>query len=236
MSETARFKLTLLDAAQAQKHVTVNEAFARLDALAAARVEDLALATPPASPAEGDVYGVPAGATDAWVGQEGRLAVWLNGGWEFMEPVEGWQVWNAATNARVTRVAGDWIEAGPVESAGGAQTLFRIAETDHAVSAGATSTTAAFIPDKAIVLGVSARVLTTLGGASSWDLGVAGATNRYGSGFGTGAGELLEGVTGQPQAYYGGTPLVLTAQGGSFTGGSVRIAVHYLAISGPLAV
>lgn len=235
MSETARFKLTLLDAAQAQKHVTVNEAFARLDALAAARVEDLVLATPPGSPAEGDVWGVPSGATGDWSGQDGRLAVWLSGGWEFMDPMEGWQVWNAATNSRFTRVAGQWIEAGPVESAGGAQTLFRIAEIDHSVS-GASSTTAAFIPDKAIVLGVSARVLTTLTGATGWDLGVAGSTDRYGSGFGTAAGEVVEGVTGQPQAYYGGTSLVLSASGGSFTGGSVRIAVHYLAITAPLTV
>ncbi|MEM9145807.1 MAG: DUF2793 domain-containing protein, partial [Pseudomonadota bacterium] len=128
MSETARFKLTLLDAAQAQKHVTVNEALTRLDALAAARVEDLALATPPAAPAEGDVYGIPGGATDAWAGQEGRLALWLNGGWEFTDASEGWQVWNAATNSRHTRASGAWVEAGPVESAGGAQTLFRIAE------------------------------------------------------------------------------------------------------------
>jgi len=33
MDETARIGLPLVQAAQAQKHVTVNEAFARLDAL-----------------------------------------------------------------------------------------------------------------------------------------------------------------------------------------------------------
>ncbi|MEM9145889.1 MAG: hypothetical protein AAGC57_06785, partial [Pseudomonadota bacterium] len=147
---------------------------------------------------------------------------------------EGWQVWNAATNSRHTRASGAWVEAGPVESAGGAQTLFRIAEIDHTVGAGATSATAAFIPDKAIVLGVSARIQTAISGPSAWDLGVAGAPDRYGSGFGTAAGTLVEGVTGQPQAYYGGTGLLLTASGSDFTGGVVRLAAHYLAISGPV--
>ncbi len=49
MSETYQFKLALLEAAQAQKHVTVNEAFARLDALAQLRVQSRS-ADVPASP------------------------------------------------------------------------------------------------------------------------------------------------------------------------------------------
>ena len=40
------------------------------------------------------------------------------------------------------------------------------------------------------------------------------------------------GVIG-PQAFYADTPIVLTARGGSFTGGSVRIAIHYLTLGGP---
>ena len=48
MSETPRFAMPLLDAAQAQKHVTVNEALMRADMLAAACVESRHLADPPA--------------------------------------------------------------------------------------------------------------------------------------------------------------------------------------------
>lgn len=234
MSETARFGLTLLDAAQAQKHVTVNEAFTRLDALAAARVEGLGAASPPGSPAEGDLWGVGPGASGDWAGAEGQLALYLNGGWELLPPMAGQRVWNAATGSVWLHTGSAWVEGGLAASPGGAGLAARIAEADHSLSPGASDTTAPIIPDKAVVLGVSARVLTAIGGASAWDLGVPGAPDRYGTGFGTGAGSYAEGVTGQPQAYYGGTALEITAQGGAFTGGSLRLAVHYLALSAPL--
>jgi hypothetical protein len=233
MPETARFALPLLEAAQAQKHVTVNEALARLDALAAARVEGLGVNEPPADAAEGEVYGIGSWGGGEWHGQAHRLAVFLNGGWDFADPPAGWQVWNAATGTRWTRAGTAWIEEPFAVSPGGAATIARVAETDHALGSGPTSTTAAIIPDKAIVLGVSARVIDTIGGAGAWDLGVPAAPGRYGTGFGTEAGSHAEGVTGQPQAYYGGTPLVLSASGGDFAGGTVRLAVHYLAIAAP---
>ncbi len=235
MTETARFGLTLLEAAQAQKHVTVNEALARLDALAAARVEGLGVTSPPAA-TEGEVWGVGTGAGGDWAGQDGRLALWLNGGWAFADAVVGWQVWNAATASRWTRVAGGWVEAAQVESPGGAQSHFRIAETDHTVGTGATSDTVAFIPDKAVVFAITARVIAPITGATSWSLGVAGSPDRYGSGFGTAAGAFAEGVTSEPIAYYGGAGLRLSAAGGTFSGGVVRLAAHYLAVTPPVAV
>jgi len=35
------------------------------------------------------------------------------------------------------------------------------------------------------------------------------------------------GVTG-PQAFYTETPVILTANGGNFTGGAARVAIYYL--------
>ncbi|GMG81242.1 DUF2793 domain-containing protein [Paralimibaculum aggregatum] len=233
MSETARFGLTLLEAAQAQKHVTVNEALARLDALAAFHVEEIGLAAPPAGPAEGTVWPVGSGAGGDWAGQDGRLAIRLNGGWDFAEARDGMRVWNAATGSLWLRSGGAWIEGGLAVGPGGAGLAARVAETELAL-AGASSSAPAAIPDKAVVIGVSARVTAAITGASGWQLGVPGAADRYGSGFGTAAGSWAEGVTGQPQAYYGGTPLLATALGGDFTGGTLRLAVHYLAISAPL--
>ena len=52
MSDTQRFAMPLLDAAQAQKHVTVNEALARIDALAAGQALTVGDTAPPASPTE----------------------------------------------------------------------------------------------------------------------------------------------------------------------------------------
>ena len=112
----------------------------------------------------------------------------------------------------------------------------RIVEIDHALAVGSTSTTVAAIPDKAIVLGVTARVTTEITGAASWSMGVSGSPDRYGSGFGTTQNSFAHGVTGQPQAYFGATSLVVTSAGGDFTGGALRIAVHILEIAPPVSI
>lgn len=234
MSETPRFAMPLLDAAQAQKHVTVNEALMRADVLGAAVVEDRDLAQPPAMPVDGHAHIVGAGATGAWAGQDGDLALFLNGGWEFVAPWEGCAVWVAAERTRLTRVGGAWTQEQSGISPGGAATMARVVELDHVLS-GAVSTTAPVIPDKSVVLGVTGRVLAEITGASGWSLGVAGSLDRYGAGYGTGAGAFAHGVTGQPQAYYGATPLEVAAQDGAFTGGSIRLAVHLLELQPPAA-
>jgi hypothetical protein len=235
MSETPRFAMPLLDAAQAQKHVTVNEALMRADVLGAGRVEDRHLSAPPAMPVDGRAHIVGAGATGAWVGHDGELALFLNGGWDFVAPWDGCAVWVGAERTRVTRVGDAWTQEGGGTSPGGAATTGRVIEIDQ-VLGGATSTTMPVIPDKAIVLGVTGRVLAEITGATGWSLGVVGSPDRYGAGYGTGAGSYAHGVTGQPQAYYGATPLVLTAQGGAFTGGSIRLAVHLMELLPPAAI
>jgi len=52
-----------------------------------------ALATPPASPADGATYIVAASPTDAWAGRAGAVAVWVAGTpgqWVFATPRTGW--------------------------------------------------------------------------------------------------------------------------------------------------
>src|SRR5690625_1147727 len=72
MSDTPRFAMPLLDAAQAQKHVTVNEALMRADLLAARRVAYRG-AVPPEGPGDGEVCIVAEGASGAWAGHENAL-------------------------------------------------------------------------------------------------------------------------------------------------------------------
>jgi hypothetical protein len=90
MDETARLGLPLLQAAQAQKHVTVNAALARLDGLLPLVIVGRDRVDPPDPAPEGAVWAVPEGATGAWTGQAGRLALAVNGGWEFVTPDRGW--------------------------------------------------------------------------------------------------------------------------------------------------
>lgn len=236
MPETTRYAMPLLDAAQAQKHVTVNEALVRADILSARRVEARDLAAPPSAPADGEAWIVASGATGAWANQDGALALFLNGGWAFVAPWSGARFWVHAEQLSVAFVAGSWQTGYVAGSPGGAAAFQRIAEFDHALSSGITSATAAVIPDKAIVLGVTGRVISEITGVTGWSLGVPGAVDRYGSGYGTAVNSFAVGVTGQPQAYYGETSLELTAEGGSFAGGSVRLAVHFSEITPPAAV
>jgi len=89
------------------------------------------------------------------------------------------------------------------------------------------------IPDRSILLGVSTRTATTVTGATSYDCGIVGETDKFGSALGGAAGSTNVGVIG-PQAFYADTPIRLTANGGAFTGGTVRIAIHYLMLGAAL--
>ena len=67
-NETMRLQLPLLQPAQAQKHVTVNEALMRLDGLTNAVLESASVAVPPEAVIDGQSWGVPSGASGAWAG------------------------------------------------------------------------------------------------------------------------------------------------------------------------
>lgn len=92
MATTSHLALTLVEQAQAQKEVTVNTALSRIDAIVNTGVKDRDLATPPGSPAEGDVYIVAASPTGDWAGQAGKIA-YYNSGWKFIAPLEGCTLW-----------------------------------------------------------------------------------------------------------------------------------------------
>ncbi len=226
--------MPLLDAAQAQKHVTVNEALVRADTFGAGRVEAQDLTTPPGSPGDGEAWIVASGATGVWAGHDGEIALFLNGGWEFAQPWTGARYWVAAEAALTVWTGAKWVSGLVAASPGGATTVQRVVEIDHILATGASSVTAGTIPDKAVVLGVTGRVTDAITGVTGWSLGVAGATTRYGSGYGTALGSFAHGVSGQPLAYYGGTALEITAEGGSFTAGTIRLAVHLQEISAPV--
>ncbi|MBL8790222.1 MAG: DUF2793 domain-containing protein [Rhizobiales bacterium] len=93
MSDTPILGLPYLAAAQAQKHVTHNEALTILDILVQASAKSRHEASPPATPANGDRYLVPSGASAEWATATGKLAVFSDGGWRFHAPREGWRLW-----------------------------------------------------------------------------------------------------------------------------------------------
>ena len=234
MDETLQLALPLLQPAQAQKHVTVNEALVRLDGLTHLTLQSVDTVVPPVSGDDGEAWGVPLGAVNAWDGHAGEVAVWSNGGWVYVQPQTGWRGWLVDQHVAVLHDGSGWVNGGVAASVNRAVSALNVLEFDHAIAAGASSVTAGVIPQYAMVFAVTARIKTAFTGAlSDWDFGVAGATNRYGSGLGLSAGSWVSGITGQPVTYYADTPLVLTANGGDFAGGELRMAVHCFTASPP---
>ena len=68
-----RLDLPFILPSQAQKHVTHNEALRLLDALVQLAVEGFGAVTPPAQPAQGEVWAIGAGAGGAW---GGKMVLW----------------------------------------------------------------------------------------------------------------------------------------------------------------
>ena len=90
---TPNLNLPFIAPAQAQKHVTHNEAIRALDAIVQLSLQSKALSTPPASPADGARYFVASAATGAWAGMESQIAAFQDGAWAFFAPQSGWQAW-----------------------------------------------------------------------------------------------------------------------------------------------
>jgi hypothetical protein len=86
---TTKLALPFILPAQAQKHVTHNEALQRLDALVQLVITS-SLPSPPTDPVDGQIHSLITPATGSWSGREGMLALFQDGIWIFIAPRAGW--------------------------------------------------------------------------------------------------------------------------------------------------
>ncbi|GKY86352.1 DUF2793 domain-containing protein [Sinisalibacter aestuarii] len=107
-----RLDLPYIQPAQAQKHVTHNEALRLLDALVQLTVVAFGAVTPPSLPVEGEIYALGPGANDAWSGRDGDLAMYVDGAWQFHTPQPGWAAVLAGTTEMRIWDGGDWSGLG----------------------------------------------------------------------------------------------------------------------------
>jgi hypothetical protein len=232
MSETSpNLGLSLVMPAQAQKHVTVNESLLRLDALVQPQVQSRTLTIQPVAPQDGQAWLIPQGATGTdWAMMTvGSLAIYRDGYWAEISPAEGWTARVIEENAGVVFDGTRWRLAGSSEvvaqSTSGAKTRAIIVEQIISGLTGSSVTSVALIPARAIVFCVSVRTRVAITGATSFDCGLAGETSKFGGSLGVSAGSSNLGVIG-PTAFYADTAVVLSANGGSFTGGELAMAIH----------
>lgn len=118
MQDTPNLALPLIAAAQAEKHVTHNEALLAIDALLHCAVLDKDLAGPPAAPAAGARYIVAAGATGAWSGRSATVAAWEEGaGWRYHAPAPGFLAFVADESQLYLFDGAAWVPIGSVLAA-----------------------------------------------------------------------------------------------------------------------
>lgn len=232
MTDTPELALPLLAPAQAQKHVTVNEALVRLDGLAQLRLQSVTTTTPPAA-LDGFAYGVPSGAVNAWAGQEGAVAIASSGGWIFVPAQRGWRAVVLDKGSLAIFDGAAWRIGAQTLTPGGGSVALTSAEFDVTLTAGASVTTPILFPARAIAYGITGRVVSAItGAATTWDIGVTGDLQLYGSGLGTALNSWVSGP-GTPLVYWAPTALEITAQGGNFAGGTIRLIAHYAELSLP---
>jgi hypothetical protein len=112
MTDTPNLGLPYLDGAQAQKHVTHNEALRILDAAVQIAVRDATRTVPPGAPANGARYVVAAPAGGAWAGWDHAIATWQDGAWTLLAPRQGWCVWSVADDALLVFDGALWRAVG----------------------------------------------------------------------------------------------------------------------------
>ena len=119
MSQSSpRLSLPFIQAAQAQKHVTHNEAVRALDLLVQLSFADDNLNSPPVAPSEGDCYIVAYGGSGVWSGQDGTIAAFIAGAWQFQPPRAGWHGYVLARSAVTVFDGSGWHDLSPSQIQG----------------------------------------------------------------------------------------------------------------------
>lgn len=113
---TARLNLPYLAAAQAQKHVTLNEALSALDGLVQTAAESRTVAAQPPAPAEGALHILPNDRSGPeWsLHPPGALVRFEAGGWERLTAAAGALVFVKDEGRFAVRAAEGWTELGAV--------------------------------------------------------------------------------------------------------------------------
>ena len=106
--QTPKLSLPIMMPAQAQKHVTHNEALELLDTIVQLTLQSAAAVAVPLSPVEGQSWGIGPAASGVWSGQDGMIASWRGGGWMFVAPQDGWLCWSMDDATLKVYSGGSW--------------------------------------------------------------------------------------------------------------------------------
>lgn len=111
-------------------------------------------------------------------------------------------------------------------------TIKSVRQTLSALSGASATTTGTFIPDGAVVVGVTTRVSTLLAGATGYTIGDGTDADRWGDITGTAVGTTSDNrdwTAATIECFTAGGNITLTAKTANFTAGAIEISVFYLA-------
>lgn len=117
MTESANLGLPFLEAGQAQKHVTLNDALRVLDAVTQLAVIDVRNA-PPGSPDDGARHIVSTSPSGAFSGHANEVAAYQDGAWMFFSPRTGWRAWNVDEETLLVWTGSAWTAFSAGEGGG----------------------------------------------------------------------------------------------------------------------
>jgi hypothetical protein len=132
------------------------------------------------------------------------------------------------TNAQEKRLYGTYTSSTNYQR----MTIKSVKQTLSALSGASATTTGTFIPDGAVVVGVTTRVATLLTGATGYTIGDGTDADRWGDITGTAIGTTSDNANwtaGTIECFTAGGEVTLTANGSNFTAGAIEICVFYLA-------
>ena len=152
----------------------------------------------------------------------------------FAAPQAGWRAWIDDENRVAQYDDNAWVSGILAQSVNGATSGFQVYEFDHTIGVGSVFDTALIIPANAMIFGVSGVVVDAISGTlSDWSLGTDTSEAQYGSGLGVASGSYILGPLSAPSTVYSASSLRLTANGGDFADGTVRLAVHFFSLTIP---
>lgn len=115
--KTNNLEITYLAQNQTNKEILINEGFLKIDSILNKGAMSKSTATPPSNPNDGDLYIIPANATDEWSGEGDKFTYYnTEKGWVILTPNEGMTLWVNNVDALYTYNGSSWIPSGEVES------------------------------------------------------------------------------------------------------------------------
>jgi hypothetical protein len=103
-------------------------------------------------------------------------------------------------------------------------------------ASGSSVTAAGLIPNGSLLFGVTTKVTTTITGPAGYDVGDGIDVDRWGNSIPVSAGNgtnISNFTSGTVTFFPSGNDVVISSDGVDFTGGEIRIIVHYLALNAP---